>query len=210
MVYIVLLRKRINLIIHNYMNVQVSFLGMGSSDALKSYLDEKLTKHEELFKSATSVKAEFIESVSSKGVKNDFRFEINVHLPNALVRVEERGEDMYALVDKATDVLTRRVKRYLDKQSNWDGVTPWSDLEAQQDLEEDVIEVEDNYIGYVPKISIRKNMDSMSPMFESEAIERMELLGDRQILFKNSQTGKISMIYKNERGQYCLVQPSDI
>lgn len=192
------------------MNVQVSFLGMGSSDALKAYLDEKLTKHEELLKTATSIKAEFIESVSSKGVKNDFRFEINVALPNALVRVEERGEDMYALVDKVTDVLTRRVKRYLDKQSNWDGVTPWSDLEALQDLEEDAVEVEDNYIGYVPKISVRKNMDNMSPMFESEAIERMELLGDRQILFKNSQTGKISMIYKNERGQYCLVQPSDI
>ncbi len=192
------------------MNIQVSFLGMGSSDSLKSYLDEKLTKHQELLKTATSIKAEFIENVSSKGVKNDFRFEINVHLPNALVRVEERGEDMYALIDKSTDVLTRRVKRYLDKQSNWDGVTPWSDLEAQENFQEDSEEVKDDYIGYVPKISVRKNMDIMSPMFESEAIERMELLGDMQILFKNSQTGKISMIYKNERGQYCLVQPSDI
>lgn len=192
------------------MNFQVSFLGMDSSDSLKSYLDQKLSKHEELLTPATSIKAEFIENVSSRGVKNDFRFEINVHLPNALVRVEERGDDMYALVDKATDVLSRRIKRYLDKKSNWEGVTPWSDLEAQQNFEEDIEEVVDNYIGYVPKISVRKNMENMSPMFESEAIERMELLGDSQILFKNSQTGKISMIYKNERGQYCLVQPSDI
>ena len=67
--------------------------------------------------------------------------------------------------------------------------------------------IEDNYIDYVPKVVTRKKLEDMSPISEAEAIERMELAGDNQILFKNSKTSKFSMIYKNYKSQYCLVEP---
>lgn len=192
------------------MNIVISFNGLESSDALKQYVEEKLTKHEELLLPATSIQAELNEFKSTRGVKADFRFDLNVALPNAVVRVEESGEDMYAIIDKATDVLVRRLKRYLDKRSNWDGITPWSDLESQLNENEKLDSNEvDEYIDYVPKVSVRKQLDYLSPMHEAEAIERMELLGDTQILFKSAVSGKYTMIYKNSRGQYILIEPAD-
>lgn len=191
-------------------NIVISFNGLEPSDALKQYVEEKLTKHEDLLLPATSIRAELNEFKSTRGVKADFRFDLNVTLPKAVVRVEESGNDMYAIIDKATDVLARRLKRYLDKRSNWDGITPWSDLESQLDesLNSESSET-DEYIDYVPKVSVRKKLDYLSPMHEAEAIERMELLGDNQILFKSAISGKYTMIYKDNRGRYILIEPAD-
>lgn len=191
------------------MNINISFTGMEPSDALKSYLEEKITKHEELFKDISSVDVVLKENVNAKGVDKDFTLMVNVILPRAVVRVQESGEDMYAIIDKGTDVLVRRLRRYYDRRSNWDGTTPWRVLEAQEALEVEVDEVVESYSDYAPKISLRKKLSDLTPMPEGEAIEKMELMGDRQILFKNSATGKVSMIYTERDGNYVLVEPSD-
>lgn len=190
------------------MNIQASFKGMEPSKALLSYFEDKLKKYDELLVSATSITVEFRDNISNKGVKMDFELDVNIVLPKAVIRVQESGPDMYAVVDKAQDIIGRRLNRYLDKKENWEGVTPWSDIEATIDnfvYQEPVIE--DNYIDYVPKVVMRKKLEDMSPISEAEAIERMELAGDNQILFKNAKTSKFSMIYKNYKSQYCLVEP---
>ena len=82
-------------------------------------------------------------------------------------------------------------------------------LEADAQLEESDVEG-DIYENYVPTIAVRKKIEDMSPLEEGEAIERMELLGYDQLLFRSKSTGKISMIYKREQGGYGLVEPEDI
>jgi len=119
---------------------------------------------------------------------------------------------MYKNIDEATDTLARRLKRYHDRKSTWEGKTPWKVLEADAALEalvgEDEKEMED-YTNYVPKIAVRKEITDMSPIEEAEAIEKMELLGYDQLLFKNKNTGKISMVYRRQKGGYALVEPED-
>ena len=184
---------------------------MDSSDALENYLKEKLTKFDTELIPVTNIDVYFKQNVHARGVDKDFRLEINLQLPKAVVRVEENGADMYALIDKATDVVIKRVRRYSDKKKNWDGNIPWRVLESQEAMNIDVLgdEVSDNYSNYIPKISVRKTLKEMSPMEEGEAIEKMELMGFNQMLFKNIKTGKISMLYKRSSGDYGLVQPDD-
>ena len=71
-------------------------------------------------------------------------------------------------------------------------------------------EKEDQYSDYVPTIAVRKKIQDMRPLEEGEAIERMELLGCDQLLFRNKGTGKISMVYKRVKGGYGLVEPADL
>ena len=130
-------------------------------------------------------------------------------MPNSGVRVEVNGENMYANIDEASDTLARRLKRYSEKKAYWEGVTPWKVLEANAVLEHEHEEDEDRYGDYVPTIAVRKKIEDMSPLEEGEAIERMELLGYNQLLFRNKNSGKISMIYKREQGEYGLVEPAD-
>ncbi len=193
-------------------DIQVSFVGMEPTEALKKYVLEKIMKKENLFTDATSIEVFFKEFVHSKGVKHDFRVDINVKLPNTVVRVEESGSDMYANIDKGTDTLFRRLKRYNDKKEYWEGKASWKILEAQEAIraleEESGVEVDD-YSDYIPKIAKRKIVEDMSPIEEGEAIERMELSGYDQYLFRNKSNNKICMLYKRKQGGYGLVEPKD-
>lgn len=193
-------------------DIQVSFVGMDPTEALKKYVLEKIMKKENLFADATSIEVFLKEFVHSKGVEHDFRVDINVKLPNTVVRVEEGGSDMYANIDKGTDILFRRLKRYGDKKEYWEGKASWKILEAQEAIkaleEESGVEVDD-YSDYIPKIAKRKIVEDMSPIEEGEAIERMELSGYDQYLFRNKSNNKTCMLYKRKQGGYGLVEPKE-
>jgi len=188
--------------------IKIYFVGIEPTDPLKKYVLEKVGKYEHLWKDATGIEVYLKEFVSSKGVDHDFRVDVNVSLPNSTVRVEVTGSDMYSIVDEASDTLARRLKRYIDRKSYWDGATPWKVLEANEVLNTP-IEAIDDYSDYVPSISVRKKIEDMSPLEEGEAIEKMELLGYNQLLFRSKKTGKISMLYKRVNGDYGLVEPAE-
>jgi len=193
-------------------DIQISFVSMEPTEALKKYLLEKIMKKKNFFLEATSIEVFLKEFVHSRGVEHDFRVDINVKLPNTVVRVEERGSDMYANIDKGTDILFRRLKRYNDKKEYWEGKASWKILEVEKAvkaLEEEVLEELDDYSDYIPQIAKRKIIEDMSPMEEGEAIERMELAGYDQYLFRNKSNNKICMLYKRRRGGYGLVEPKD-
>jgi putative sigma-54 modulation protein len=190
--------------------INIKYVGMESSDSLKEYILEKIQKKEALLKDATSIEIFFKNNRHSKGVQDDFRLDINVNLPNSPVRVEQEGSDMYANIDLAMDILDRRLKRYSDRKEHWEGIKPWKILEAEAALEALTEEVEqgvDDYSDYVSGIVKRKIIKDMDPIPEAEAIEKMELSGYDQYLFKNKSTGKISMIYRRNYGGYGLVEP---
>jgi putative sigma-54 modulation protein len=190
--------------------IDVKYVGMKSSKALKDYIVEKIKKKEALLEDATSIEIFFKNNKHSRGVDEDFRVDININLPNSPVRVEQEGEDMYANIDLAMDTLDRRLKRYSDRKEHWEGIKPWKVLEAEAALEALTDEIESepkDYSEYVTGIVKRKVIKDMKPIQEAEAIERMELSGYDQYLFKNKNTGKISMIYRRNYGGYGLVEP---
>jgi putative sigma-54 modulation protein len=186
-------------------DIQLTFIGMEPTDPIKNYLLEKIGKYEYLWSEATSIEVFLKENTSTKGTKNDFRLDINVFLSKSAVRVEVVGPDMYANIDEGTDTLARRLKRYRDRKAYWEGATPWKVLDKGESVEP----VKDDYSDYVPRISVRKKIEDMSPLEEGEAIERMELLGYDQLLFRCKTTGKISMIYRRKEGDYGLVEPKE-
>ncbi len=190
--------------------VQVSFVGMDPTDALKEYTLGKLSKNERLLEKATAAEIILTENQPHRGVKKDFKVDLNVKVPNSFIHVDDSGEDMYALIDKTTDVLFRRFRRYTDKFKQWSGKKPWKvEYQDKMYVEEKIAEENKkdyNWRDYVPKITERKKIDSMRPMEEAEAIERMELRGYDKMLFKSQKTGTFAMVYKLDNGGYGLVE----
>ncbi|MCK9368515.1 ribosome-associated translation inhibitor RaiA [Candidatus Dojkabacteria bacterium] len=180
------------------MNIQFSFLGMNSSNALRDFTTEKVSKYEHLLTEATKISIDFKKNTATKGVENDFNVDINVVLPSSLIRVQESGKDMYAIVDKLVDVLGRRLKKYHEKKNVSETE---KDILPEEEIEEDD---KDEYIDYAPKVGKRVTILDIKPLNESEAIEKMELSGRNQILFKDISIGLVSMIYKNKDNEYIL------
>ncbi len=186
-------------------DLQIKFLSMDSTEAIKNYVIQKVSKVENFLEKAVKGEVVLKERVQRRGVDKDFRIDINISLPNNLVIVQEAGEDLYAIIDKAVDVLARRLKRYHDKLLQWEGQEPWKIVHAQESMPE--IEEFDDYVDYVPKIAVHKKIDDLQPKEYAEAIEEMELRGFNQYLFKN-KLGQYAMLYKREDGSYGLVEPS--
>jgi putative sigma-54 modulation protein len=186
--------------------VQISGDGLDLTDAIREYIDEKLTKYENIFEVATNIRVECSEHVAARGVDKDFKVEVLMNLPRTQARVEKKGADLYAAIDEATDVLVRKVKKYKDKLRQWEGKAPWKAIEPEEELEVEEPDEDDWYFtNYVPKVVRRKKIQNCTPMEEAEAIERMEMLGYDSFLFKNKE-GLYCMIYKRKRGGYGIVE----
>jgi putative sigma-54 modulation protein len=192
--------------------IQIKFISLEPTEAVKDYVYKKLSKIDNFLEKAIKADVVIRERIQRRGVDKDFRVDINIYLPKCPVIVQEEGEDVYALIDKSVDVLTRRLKRYNDKLSQWEGKKPWKVVAAEEAIaefgSEDDLEDYESYTNYVPKISVHKKIEDMRPLEDAEAIEEMELMGFNQLLFR-SKRGKFCMVYKREDGTYGLVEPAD-
>ena len=101
------------------------------------------------------------------------------------------------------------MSRYLDKRKLWLGEKKWSPM---QDIVFEKEEIEKHPEVFTMDTSIEYKVRHIkitdwTPMYVQEAIEKMELMGFRQMLFKNAETGKCAMLYKRPDDTYALVEP---
>jgi putative sigma-54 modulation protein len=186
-------------------DIQITFVGMKPTEALKKYTKEKIGKYKNLWKDATSIEVYLKENINAKGVKHDFRVDINVNIPNKKIRIEEVGEDMYANIDKATDKLARQLKKTEEKKHFWELERPLKIFGIGKSEEDEEIKNEKHYT-YIPKIKSKKELKKLERYQEQEAIERMEMSGFNQMMFRHRETGKICMAYRREKEGYGLVE----
>lgn len=172
-----------------------------------SYFNEKISKHEKMLEKATQISVIVDHSSSHRGVDTDFNVEIDVNMPNAFIKVEEKGNNVTELTDILDQSLKRRLRRYHDQFKRWTKEKPWK-VKELTDTIPDVkpINEQDSYNDYVPQIK-RVQYDNDPPMHPAEAIEKMELLGHNCFLFKNIETGVYAMIHREDNGSFTLVEP---
>ncbi len=181
--------------------ISVSGRGMKITDSIRKYVIEKIGKYSEICnKFVTGIEVECAQNTAARGVKGDFNVEIMAHLPKDIARVEKQGADLYGLVDLATDVLIRKIKKHKER------LRQRNDGKKVKSEDYSDIEAEDNFISYIPRIGKKKIIDGCKPLLSEEAIEKMEMLDYDNFLFKDSKSGLCSMVYRRKDGTYGLVQ----
>lgn len=163
------------------------------TDAMNSYVEEKLGKLDKYLKDGENICANVIVKVRG----HEDKVEITIPLKSFILRSEETQEDFYAAVDKTIDKLERQIRknktRLQAKQAK-----PVYDFE----LESIVLEKEEKENN---KIIKRKTIE-VKPMDEEEAILQMELLGHQFYMFKNSESGEPAVVYKRNDGNYGIIE----
>lgn len=184
-------------------NLQVEGSGLDITPAIRSYIEKKISKFNKYSSYITNVKVRCTQKVAHRGTAQDFKIEFTVDVPNTIIRVEKKGEDMYAMIDEIVDVVVRKLNRYKEIVQNW------KTGELKEDYFAEIPETEndDHHLYYVPKVTKRKKIELSTPIHESEAIERMELADLSFYLFQNRETGKWSVVYKREDGTYGIIEP---
>ena len=161
------------------------------TDAMNDYIEEKLGKLDKYLKNSDDVRVNVIVKVKN----HEQRVEITIPLKTYILRSEETKDDFYAAVDKAVDKLERQIRknktRMMSKQVKTNIDFDMSVIESEKE--------EDN------KILKRKVVD-VKPMNEEEAIIQMELLGHQFYMYKDSESEKISVVYKRTDGNYGILE----
>lgn len=91
------------------MQLSISGHHVDVTDALKSYVEEKLQKLERHYDQITNTHV--ILTVE----KNQQRAEATMHVSGAEVFADANCEDMYAAIDKLTDKLDRQILKHKEK-----------------------------------------------------------------------------------------------
>ena len=174
------------------MNIYIRGEKLEITDAMKSYAKEKLERLSKYVKDS-DVNANLLFKIN--GIKQ--KLEVTIPLKNFTLRVEEVGDDFYAVVDTAVDKLERQIRKNKTRLEN---------KQVKSRIDFDYMSFDEKDEENANKIVRRKQVE-LKPMDEEEAILQMELLGHDFYVFKNiDKDGKISVLYRRKNNDYGLIE----
>ncbi len=176
---------------------------MEVTDALREYVEKKLTRLERYFEAPPQSDVNVTLSVT----KGQQSVEVTIPLQGFLLRAEEKRDDMYASIDFVVDKLERQIRKHKTK-INRNFRQPGS---ARALFKED-------FGGGVSTLArdeeddlelVRTKKFNLKPMDVEEAILQMNLVGHNFYVFANSATKEISVVYRRHDGKYGLIEAAE-
>ena len=165
------------------------------TDAMRNYIEKRLNKIERHFDHILEV----IVTLSVE--KNRQIVEATLQASRALIRAEEKTDDMYTSIDKVADKLERQIQKY--KEKYFQKPHPGSERKG---LINEGVNVEDSESDKIAKI-VRTKRFAIKPMSVEEAAMQMDLLGHNFFVFANDNTNKVNVLYKRKDGNFGLIEP---
>ena len=162
------------------------------TDAMRTYAEDKLAKLNRF--NDQIIDAKVVMSFNDRLGGQPAKVEVQVHVPNGMVRAEERGSDHYSAVDVVVDKLERQLKKVK-------GRSVAKRTEAKP--EPAPVEVEEE----VPRL-VRTKRHVMRPMAPEDAAMEMDALGHDFFVFRNVDTDQVAVIYLREDGHYGMIEPA--
>ena len=161
------------------------------TDSIKSYIEEKLGRLDKYFENPDNITSTVLIKLRGK----DQVVEATINANKFVLRGEESHSDLYAAIDKVSDIIERQIRKNKTRIKKRHKEVPTAFvLDFEVDEEENKNE-----------IVKRKEVDG-KPMSEEEAILQMELVGHDFFAFKNADTGSTEILYKRKDGNYGVLE----
>lgn len=179
------------------MQIAVTFRHMESSEPVRSYVEEKLTKVKKYIDEP--VEAQVALSVEKK-IRH--KAEVSLVAKGIVIKASHETSDMYAAIDGMLDKIERQLKRYKDKIKRH---KPLSDRERT--VNKTVFAAESIDEGHNEPTIIKTDSFHVKPMSVDEAVMQMDLLDKEFLVFTDSNSEAINVVYRRKDGNYGLIVP---
>ena len=161
------------------------------TDALRSAVEDKLSKLGKYFTSETEV------HVTLSVEKDRQKIEVTIPVKGNIIRSEQVSNDMYVSIDLVEEIIERQLKKYknkiIDKQQAAGNF-------RQEFIEKDYVDDEEIQI-------VRSKRFDIKPMYPEDACIQMELLGHNFFVFVNAETDQVNVVYKRKGNTYGIMEP---
>ena len=173
------------------MKIKIAGRHTDASEALRSYVIEKTEALERFFDRIVSV--DVVLSVEKERQIADF----HAHLTNRkLISAREESSDMYASIDVAIDRLRRQLLRFKDhlhdvRERGGVPVKAATDAEGSASTRQ----------------IVRTEAYFQKPMSPEEAALQLDAIEKEFLVFVNSETDQVAIIYHRRDGNFGLIEP---
>lgn len=176
------------------MQTSVTFKNLDSSNALKSYVRRKLERFDKLLDGAAE--ANVVLSVE----KIRHIAEIKLVCDRLNLQARESTNNMYTSIDRLMDKVKMQINKSKDKIRN-------QTSGAREHIKGEVPEAIQPAGEESPDRQIWVRQMDYKPMDIDEAMLQMDLVPEHFIVFTNSQTEQVNVLYKRHDGHFDLIQP---
>ena len=134
--------------------------------------------------------------------------DVTVQLHGALVRAEERGDDLILAFDRAVTRMERQLARIKDRQSGFghESLRTLATGAGGPELLEEPAAAEAPAEPEGIRI-VRTKYVEIKPMAPEEAALQMELLDHNFFLFMDGDSEQVGVVYRRKAGGYGLIEP---
>lgn len=177
------------------MDITVTFRHMEPTESLRTYAEEKVSKINKYLD--FPVEAHIVLTVEK------FRHvaDVTLSLNGTMVKGVEETEDMYSAIDQVMDKIEIQVKRLRSKERS-----RRVDSKKGNDALETETEGTSGLSAEEPGIVVEK-LDA-KPMDPEEAAMQLNMMSQDFLVFRNSRSREINVLYKRRDGNLGLIEPS--
>lgn len=179
------------------MQITVTFRHMETSDPVRSYVEDKLPRVKKYIDEP--IDAQVVLSVEKK-IRH--KAEVILTAKGITIKAKDETADMYAAIDGVLDKIERQLKRYKDKIKNH---KPASGRERQ--VQKTVYAAQSIDEGHPEPSIIKTDSFQVKPMSVEEAVMQMDLLEKEFLVFTDSTSEAINVVYRRKDGNYGLIVP---
>ena len=178
------------------MDIMVTFRHMEPTESLKTYAEDKLSKIKKYLD--FPIEAHVVLAVEK------FRHiaDVTLSIDGARIKGVEETEDMYSAIDQVMDKVEKQVKRYRSRIRNRRTENRKGEDTQHVGATEEITDLSLEE----PSIEVEKMV--AKPMDLEEATMQLELSQQDFLVFRNSRSMEINVIYKRKDGNLGLIEPS--
>src|SRR5262245_19650963 len=181
------------------MQLSVTFRHMEPSDALKRHAREKLEKIRRFFPDPISA---HVVLSTERGYQH--HAVVNIQLHNGLlIKGTEITEDMYSSIDLVIQKIERQVRKYHDKIRGHKAHTDLSSIPVAYHVLEEQEAPGDGQVAHAASILTTEHIPART-LSVDEALMQLNLLGQPFLVFRNSQSSQVNVVYRRDDGKYGL------
>ncbi len=182
------------------MQVSVTFRHIDSSDPLKEYAVDKTQRLSKYL--SEPVEVHWVLSVE----KIRHTAAATVTANGLRIKAQEETADLYSAIDSVLDKLENQVRKHKEKLKDHH---KQENVEASVDVmapEEGAVGEDDSTLEAVSSRVVTTRNVFIKPMSVEEATMQMEVADNDFLVFTNSSTNNVNVLYSRKDGNYGLIE----